>query len=534
MIQHLEVRRGEYRDSVTLMLATRAVAALPGVAAALVAMGTELNLELLRGLGYRLAEPAGINDLIVAFSVAADDGGGDADAGAGAGAHAGAAGLAALEAALSSGSVGPVSAGDPAALAPRTVGSALRRTGGSLALISTPGPAAAVECMDALEANASAIVFSDNVPLHHELRLKNEAHRRGLLVMGPDCGTVVLGGVGYGFANVVRPGPVSLVAASGTGAQQVMALLDAAGVGTRHCLGVGGRDLSAAIAGRSTLDALTALDADPDTELIVLVAKPPDPAVAALVRQHAATLATPVLFALVGAGLPDLTAAVGEVLRVLGRGGGGVSEGEGIDGSDENRGTQWAARAGHHAESGTTGATSAILGLFSGGTLCAEAQVIVAAAGLDTGGLTDFGDDAYTRGRPHPMIDNTLRLGALATATADATAAAYAAGAAGPATATAEIAPHPAPILLLDVVLGRGAHPDPSAELAPAVAAAVEAGLSVVVSLCGTVGDPQGLARQAGALAGAGASVFRSNAAAARAAVRLATEPPFAPSEAAL
>jgi FdrA protein len=119
--------------------------------------------------------------------------------------------------------------------------------------------------------------------------------------------------------------------------------------------------------------------------------------------------------------------------------------------------------------------------------------------------LTDFGDDAYTRGRPHPMIDNTLRIEAVAAAAAD------------PGTG----------VLLLDVVLGRGAHPDPAAELAPSLAKArLDRGdLPVVVSLCGTVADPQGLERQARALTAAGAAVHLSNAAAARAAVELIGDP---------
>src|SRR5262249_31305397 len=152
-----------------------------------------------------------------------------------------------------------------------------------------------------------------------EVELKDAAARRGLLVMGPDCGTAVVAGVGLGFANVVRPGPVGLVAASGTGAQQGMSLPDAAGVGHSHCPGVGGRDLSAAVAGRSTLAALAALDADPATELIVLVSKPPAAEVADRVRDHAAGLGTPVRYALIGPGQPDLTAVVVGVLGQLGR-----------------------------------------------------------------------------------------------------------------------------------------------------------------------------------------------------------------------
>jgi FdrA protein len=79
-------------------------------------------------------------------------------------------------------------------------------------------------------------------------------------------------------------------------------------------------------------------------------------------------------------------------------------------------------------------------------------------------------------------------------------------------------------VLLLDVVLGHGAHPDPAADLAPAIRTIVKRAkpLSVVVALVGTADDPQGLARQASAICDAGARVFLSNAAAARQAATLA------------
>jgi FdrA protein len=301
--------------------------------------------------------------------------------------------------------------------------------------------------------------------------------------MGPDCGTAVVGGAGLGFANAVRPGPVGVVAASGTGAQQVMCLLDAAGVGVSHVLGVGGRDLSPQVSGRSALAALAALDDDPATELIVVVSKPPGPRVAGLIREAARRLDTPVVFALPAPGEDDLTAAVERALAALGR--------------PVPRWPRWP------APQPPVPPGRALRGLFVGGTLRDEADAIV--RGLLPGGaghaLLDFGDDAYTRGRAHPMIDPTLRLAAVAEHAADPACG----------------------VLLLDVVLGYGAEPDPAAALAPALAAARadRADLAVVVSLCGTPGDPQGRDRQAAALRKAGASVFASNAEAVRHAVGL-------------
>src|SRR6266545_2144266 len=420
MKRHVDLRRGSYRDSVRLMQISQALQAVPGVSAALVAMATELNLELAAGMGFAPPEAAGPNDMVVA--VAADDDSALAEA------------LRRLDGELADVPTAPVS-GFGAPPAPRTVGSAVRRSGADLVLVSTPGRYAFLDAIDALEAGASVMLFSDNVPVEQEVRLKDAAAERGLLMMGPDCGTAVIGGVGLGFANVVRPGPVGLVAASGTGAQQVMSLLDAADVGVSHCLGVGGRDLSSTVDGRGTLAALDALDADAATELVVVVSKPSAAEVASRVRSHAARLSTPVVFALLGESAPDLTAAVDEVL------------------------------------------------------------LIAAGAGV-AHTMVDFGDDRLTAGRPHPMIDGSLRIEALAR--------------------------EPAGVVLLDVVLGHAADPDPAAALAPALAAAGERGVLGVVSLIGTAGDPQGMPRQAAALCEAGAAVFASNAEAARYAVGLA------------
>jgi FdrA protein len=486
----IDVRRGAYHDSVTLMQVSRDVAAVDGVTAAQVAMGTELNLDLMRGMGFA-TPPAGPNDLVVAVRAADED--------------AVARAVAAMELALVSGSGGSGDlAGDEPA--PRTVASATRRSGGAdLALVSVPGPHAFTETMDALGAGLSVLVFSDNVPVEQEVRLKDEARARGLLVMGPDCGTAVVSGVGLGFANAVRPGPVGIVAASGTGAQQLMCMLDTREVGVSHCLGVGGRDLSAAVAGRSTKTALALLDDDPATELIVLVSKPPDPAVAADVTAYAESLGTPVLLALLGEGQDDLTMVAARAVQALGR----------------TWAEPWSWDEQRHPAAG-----GHLRGLFAGGTLCDEAMVIASAAlgeirsniplrpewalGPDlrsTGhAMVDLGDDALTQGRPHPMIDQRSRIDRIAVEAADPGVS----------------------VLLLDVVLGHGAHPDPASELAPALAAvrqqAADAGrdIAMVVSLCATVDDPQDSRRQAEQLHEAGAAVFLSNAAAARHAVALA------------
>lgn len=460
--QHVELRPGAYADSVTLLQVSRVVQGLAGVVAAQVAMATPLNVDVLTEMGFEVPPQAGANDLVVALRLASPD--------------ALAAALAGVDRALLDANRREEGASTVAP--PRTTASALRRTPGAITVVSVPGANAFVEAMDAVDAGRDVMVFSDNVPLEQEVALKRAAAERGVLVMGPDCGTAVVGGLGLGFANVVAPGPVGIVAASGTGCQQLLALLAHAGVGVTSALGVGGRDLSAAVGGLATREALRRLDEDPGVELIVLVSKPPAAEVGAEIEAYAATLATPVQLALLGPGRPDLTAAAEAVLARLG---GDVPT--------------WPVDP---PESPGRVDGTLIRGLFVGGTLKSEAELIVGdAAGAEVGHtFVDFGDDEYTTGRAHPMIDPTLRLEHLVRAAAD------------PATG----------VLLLDVVLGHGAEPDPAALLAPAIAAL---DLPVVVAVVGTDGDPQGRDRQVEALVAAGAEVHLSNAGATRRALEL-------------
>jgi FdrA protein len=356
-----------------------------------------------------------------------------------------------------------------------------------------------IDAADALAAGLDVMVFSDNVSLDHEVALKDWAAELGLLVMGPDCGTAVVDGVGLGFANVVRPGPVGIVAASGTGAQQLLALLDGADVGVKHCLGVGGRDLSAPVAGRSTLAALDRLAADDDVETIVVISKPPAPDVAVRVTEHAKSFDKPAVIGYLGPGQPDLTTTAQRVA--------------------EAAGAAWTPprRWGPQSPPPRDGF---LRGLFSGGTLCDESMVLAvehlgrvasnipldgqSTLGHDLAGAghtcIDFGDDQLTAGRPHPMIDPSLRLDRLERELADPECA----------------------VVLLDVVLGHGAHPDPATDLSDVIAGSTT---PVVVSLVGTRDDPQGLEAQATRLAEAGAVVHASNAAATREALAIIEGP---------
>ena len=490
MNEQVDVRRGAYHDSVTLMQVSKAVAATPGVSAVQVAMATELNVEVLTGMGFTVPGDAGANDLLIAVRGQDPEGV--------------SAGLAAVDAALSDlrrRTSAPQGMGAPPE--PRTLGSAIERGEANLVVISVPGGHAVIETYDAIDRGASVMLFSDNVSVEDEVALKRAADAADVLVMGPDCGTAVVSGVALGFANVVRRGPVGIVAASGTGAQQVMCLLDAADVGVSHCLGVGGRDLKAAVGGLAAKAALRALAADEATQDVIVVSKPPAQEVLDEVAALAAELDLTVRWAILGAGRPDLTTSTEMALAEAGR---GIPT--------------WPSRVAEDGDPGTRGA--ALRGLFCGGTLAEESMLIAAPVLgrvmsniahdedlLLTGAMTgpghlviDFGDDGLTRGRAHPMIDPTLRMERIASEARDAECG----------------------VLLLDLVLGHGAHPDPAGDLAEAIRAAKAAAgrdLPVVVSLVGTDSDPQDRAAAEAALADAGASVFLSNAAATRHALAL-------------
>ncbi len=493
MIERVAIRESTYYDSVTLMLVSREVAGMEGVADVAAVTGTPLNLSLLAQQGYDLdGRDPGPNDLVIALR-ALDE-------------RAAEAAIAAVHERLTR---RRVPAGSPTTrAAPRSLVGALHLTPElNLAFISVPGPHAAYEAAVALRGGLHVFCFSDGVGIEEEIALKTDAIERGLLFMGPDCGTAVLDGVALGFANVVARGPIGLVGASGTGLQQVMCLLDASGVGVSQVIGVGGRDLTAPVGGLGTCRALELLAEDTETEAIVVVSKPADPAVAEKVARLSNRLAKPVVFAFMGG---DVPASRGESLTVADTIDEAAAAAARLVGTTPHV---------ENVEPSPVAANGYVRGLFCGGTLCDEAMMIVARTGdrvasniplrpewkledVDVSeGHTfiDFGEDQFTAGRAHPMIDPSLRLERLAREARD------------PDTG----------VLLLDVILGLGAHPDPAEALAPAIreALALRSGRRVIISLCGTERDPQGLARQRRALEAAGAIVVRSNAHAARLAV---------------
>jgi succinyl-CoA synthetase alpha subunit len=280
------VRSGFYMDSVALMRLSRSIVGLDGVEDAALMMGTPANREILENAGLLSAEgtAAAPGDLIIAVRAANQTACEDA--------------LAAADRLLTR----PArQAADGAIWRPRTLRAAVKANpAADLALISVPGDFAAAEARKALRRGLHVMVFSDNVAIEDEIALKTEARERGLLMMGPDCGTAILNGIPIAFANNVRPGGIGIVGASGTGIQEVSSLISRRGGGISHAIGVGGRDLKAEVGGISTLMAMDALDQDPTTDHMVVISKPPAAAVAAAVVERAERCGKPVTICFIG------------------------------------------------------------------------------------------------------------------------------------------------------------------------------------------------------------------------------------------
>lgn len=502
------VIRNLYRDSVSMMQLSAALRELPGVEQASAIMATAGNLDLLRAAGLLAERPeAGPNDLLIALegeSAAALD-----------------AAFAAADAELRK--TPPAAAGGgPRAMPPASLQMALAQSpGANLALISTPGEYAAAEAAKALRLGLNVMLFSDNVPLADEIALKRYARERGLMVMGPDCGTAIVDGIPLGFANVVRRGAVGVVGASGTGTQQVTCLVHRRGEGVSHAIGTGGRDLHRDVGGITMLQGLAALARDAATRVIVLVSKPPAPDVAKRVLDAARKARKPVVVSFVGGTRSEAKGANLHLAATL--------EDAARAAVALARGRVPPRRASARLPAGLPRLAAGqryVRGLYSGGTFCYEASGLLGAALGEVRSnapvdprmhladiwqsaghtVVDLGDDDFTRGRPHPMIDHQLRNERIVKEAADP-----------------EVG-----VILLDVVLGYGAHADPAAEMAPAIrkaralAARRRRRIAFVGFVCGTDGDPQDFARQEAALRDAGMVLAESNAQAVRIAAAIA------------
>lgn len=501
-----------YKDSVALMAISSKLLAIDGLEGASVVMATPTNLDNLVGAGLGGALDTRPSDLVVAVA-------GTDDA-----CEAALALADELLAAQPASDGGSVAEQPPASLQM----AATRDPATNFALVSVPGSYAAAEAMKALRLGMSVMVFSDNVPQEQELAIKRLAAARGLMVMGPDCGTAIVNGLPLGFANVVRRGPIGVVGASGTGLQEVTSRIHNLGSGISQALGTGGHDLSEAIGGISMLTGLHALELDPATTVIVLLSKPPAPAVAQRVLDAARKLKTPVVVNFLGADPAAFSDAVvhgaatlaeaADMAVALAAGRPAASARASIDAPTRGRLDDAARRM--------AAGQRFVRGIFCGGTFCYEAQLICQAEGIRAWSntpvsgnallddirtsrehtLVDMGDDAFTQGRPHPMIDPTLRNERIERDAAD------------PQTA----------VLLVDVVLGYGSAADPATRLLEALGrargAARSAGrhLAVIAHVCGTDADPQDRKDTIAQLQAAGALVAASNAEAAGWAAHLA------------
>lgn len=517
MINLARVKRGMYVDSITLMGVARSLGALEGVEEAAAVMATPASLQLLAdtGLSPFAGATGAFAETDTLLVVRADT-------------------LAHAEAALDTAEARllgerrtdrPTSAATPLLRQPRSLEEAARlHPQARVAVISVPGPYAAMEAQQALRAGLHVFLFSDHVSLADEISLKRLGSERRLLVMGPDCGTARLNGAGLGFVNVVPDGPVGIVGASGTGMQQVMCLLAQLGHGISQAIGCGGRDLSAEVGGATALQGIQLLQEDEATQVIVLISKPPAPAVARAVLDVAAAGTKPVVAIFLGSDpavwqsstrahisfAHTLTEAAQLASLLCEHGRAPTATHAPATGDPQ---------VPEQPTTDRTGQPSYLAALFSGGTLCHEALHLWgerpgpvysnvslkpiwrwAESTTPQGHYAlDLGADAYTHGRPHPMIDPAARLPYLHQAASNAGTR----------------------VILLDIVLGYCAHPDPAAVYAPVIEQGLHQAnqdrrpLSYIISLCGTEDDPQGLSRQLDRLRRAGAEVYTSNAAAA-------------------
>ncbi|MFN8633207.1 MAG: acyl-CoA synthetase FdrA [Chloroflexota bacterium] len=493
------VRRDTYRDSVELMRVAAELELLAGVTRAALLMGTPANRAIMEAAGLLQDEAAtaGPNDLVVAVS-AADDASANAA-------------IATAEQLLASQPTAPTGSAVERAPARTVAEGVAELPSANLAMVSTPGTYATAEALKALKRGLHVFLFSDNVSVADEIELKRLGRQKGLLVMGPDCGTAILDGVPLGFANAVRRGRIGLVGASGTGLQQVTCLIDRLGEGVSQAIGVGGHDLSEAVGGAMMLLGIELLTADPETEVIVLVSKPPAESVARRIFEAARESGKPVVVNFLGAD-PALARAAGALpastLEDAARVAVAVANGRMPAGGEVDAIDEGLAADADEAHRGLRPDQQLVRGLYSGGTLCSEATLLLRSLlGDDRFSAIDYGDDEYTVGRPHPMIDFRLRNEEIVAAAADSSTA----------------------VILLDIVLGYGSHADPAGAVTPAlerarqVASSAGRPLTLVASVCGTETDPQGLAAQEAALRAAGVLLAPSNAQAVRLAARVVT-----------
>jgi len=502
------IRRNEYYDSVFLMGINNRIMKEPGVVQSAVLMGSDSNKEVLKDLGFLndAIEAASANDLVVGVIADTQK---DVDK---------------IKENLVTWLTDVKQQKSDVDI--RTLNGAIEKNPkANMVSISIPGEFAADEARRSLKAGLNVFLFSDNVSIEDELTLKNFALEKNLLVMGPDCGSSIIGGIGLGFSNAVRRGSIGLIAAAGTGLQEFTSLVHKAGYGISHAIGTGGRDLTDAIGGLTTFSALDILEKDENTKVIVILSKPPGRNTLQKLSDRFKTLSKPVIGCFIGA--TDAIEGEGKTFKraniiddavgiAIGEIGGNVGVSKDSEQPELNTGINFSPEQKY------------LRGVFAGGTFCYQAQQILKNSGFriysnaplnkadklshpdvsKKNTIVDLGDEYYMVGRPHPMIDGSQRALRIIKEAKDPQVA----------------------IILLDFILGYNASMDPVGELVEAILKARNLAendgrkIVFIASMCGTDGDPQEMGLQIKLLQECGVFVFNSNATAVQYTMRLLKE----------
>ena len=482
-----KIKKRFYQDSLKLMRISAEIKEMPGIEQAFAFMATEINKKtrMQESLMDADVRSAGADDLVLIVECDNETVGKET--------------LDEFEKRITStaASAGTGKDGEFSAALPTTFEQGKAHLDANLAVISVPGTYAAVQTMTALSEGMNVMLFSDNVSVDEEIMIKDYAAKQGLLVMGPDCGTAIISGVPLCFANVVKEGKIGVVGASGTGTQELTVLLDAAGCGITHAIGTGGRDLSEEVAGRTMLAAIDLLANDESTEILAVISKPPASDVADKVTEAVKSSGKPAVLAFLGASaakISDKIYIAGTIEEAAAKAA-AICKGE----NPEDAKVIYERKVINNILEQTSKLSpsqKAVKGLYTGGTLASEAKYVL--GGLNAN-IIDLGDDEYTRGALHPMIDPSNRSGFIMQAFDDSSVA----------------------VIMCDVVIGYGSHPDPAGELAKDVMAAREkydTHKIIIASVTGTESDPQVKSAQVKKLEDAGIFVLPSNQYAAEAA----------------
>lgn len=516
VILYNQIKENAYYDSVTLMVISSKISSLEGVENAAVMMGTDQNKELMKNSGLLSPENENVrtSDMIV--------------------------GILAQNQEIIDEAIGVIkeqldnkkTVSSSGEIRVKALDSAIKRVPDlNFTVISVPGRYAKNEAIKALNNDLNVLLFSDNVTIEEENELKDYAIEKGLLMMGPDCGTAIINGTSLGFANGVKRGNIGLVAAAGTGLQEVSVIIDKLGAGISQAIGTGGRDLKDEIGGKMMLFGLNALVNDDDTKVIVLISKPPSPKVMEKALETVKRINKPVVTCFLGGdvslvkgsgAIPAETLEDAATMAVM------IANGNPPESTFFTISNDEIKSIAESEINKLQDNQKYVRGLYSGGTICYEGMLIM----KETIGnvysnvplkeefklenpevskentFLDMGEDYFTDGVPHPMIDTRLRVERIKKESKD------------PETA----------LLLLDLVLGYGSNDDPAGALAPAIIEAKKTAadggryLSVVASICGTEMDPQNKEKQSAKLREAGVIIMPSNAQAARMASLIVTK----------